>query len=892
MGYSTEGTIGYRVFVPDLKEVIVGVHCTFNEIIPSYSDEYFNEIKKLTFELAPDESTVESFTHLVGQSYLDDETRMEYITTRVSTYKGLIVAYRSPVLTSGRVGVEEKSPIHVADVVRMMSETNLGSTESVIQNLGSTESGSGRTRTANLGSTKSGRTSGDQARGSDMSESGRANSIQPQRDTFANRQFEVTGQVVSPGRVVTVISDLVPNLTDPKRVRADGVSRLVGTHGRTVERTAQYDRHSKPELDVISPSDQHDTEIFVNHKWTPRTTEKDQPTKQDKRNQTARVLSNVSSLGNVFVAQEADHTGQSLGTSGVLQSRKRPSTDGSGRVSGVPSTSARTSDERVPDEIAPDTFKQAVEDKRWRDSMSAEIKALRNRGCWRVIRTPQGVKLIKSRYVYRLKKDWTGKVTKRKSRLVVQGFSQVEGVDYTETFAPVAKVATFRLMLALTKVLNLHIHQLDVDSAFLYADLQENVFMKPPPGMDMPKNLYGLKQAPRNRNKNIVDYIKSIGFKQCILDNCLFVKCVGDEIYLISLYVDDILIAGTKLVEIEKIKQEFTMRYEMKDLGELQFYLGMKITRTKECITVDQERYTLDTLQKYEYLLRGLENKNYNTPMERDLKLRKFEADSMTPKQEDYVSRFPYQNIVGALLYLSINTRPDISYPVGVLARFSKAPTFRACKALLRVLIYLRGTAQRGIKFSGDDLNLSGYSDADWAGDLDSRRSTTGYVIYAAGGPIAWQSKLQTTIAVSTMEAEYMAAFGAIQELIWTKGVLSEMKFDYVDPMILLMDSKSAMALAKNPTHHKRSKHIDIKYHWLREHTCENGTVLLEHCGTEDMVADVMTKALAFEFHMVMAKFKREVSGVLAPTLASRHQHIYKIVVGRYESGIQVNNQS
>ena len=161
----------------------------------------------------------------------------------------------------------------------------------------------------------------------------------------------------------------------------------------------------------------------------------------------------------------------------------------------------------------------------------------------------------------------------------------------------------------------------------------------------------------------------------------------------------------------------------------------------------------------------------------------------------------------------------------------------------------MRGTADRGIKFSGTDLNLSGYSDADWAGDLDSRRSTTGYAIYAAGGPIAWQSKLQTTVAVSTMEAEYMAAFGAIQELIWTKGVISEMGFNYVDPMTLFMDSKSAMALAKNPTHHKRSKHIDIKYHWLREHTYENGTVELEHCITEDMVADVMTKALAFELH-------------------------------------------
>ena len=221
----------------------------------------------------------------------------------------------------------------------------------------------------------------------------------------------------------------------------------------------------------------------------------------------------------------------------------------------------------------------------------------------------------------------------------------------------------------------------------------------------------------------------------------------------------------------------------------------------------------------------------------------------MSDRQIDYVEGFPYQNIVGALLYLSINTRPDISYPVGVLARFSKTPTVRACKAVLRVLIYLRGTAEVGIRFTGDDLRVYGYSDADWAGDLDSRRSTTGYVIYAAGEPIAWQSKLQSTIAVSTMEAEYMAAFGAIQELIWTKGVLSEMGFDYIDPMILHMDAQSAIALAKNPTHHKRSKHIDIKYHWLREHTYENGTVELKHCATENMVADVMTKALATELH-------------------------------------------
>ena len=199
------------------------------------------------------------------------------------------------------------------------------------------------------------------------------------------------------------------------------------------------------------------------------------------------------------------------------------------------------------------------------------------------------------------------------------------------------------------------------------------------------------------------------------------------------------------------------MRYEMKDLGKLNYYLGMKITRTEDYIQLDQHRYTLDILAKYDYLLQGHENKNYTTPMERDLKLRKFESGEMSDQQTDYVERFPYQNIVGALL---INTRPDISYAVGVLARFSKYPTVRACRAVLRVLIYLRGTAERGIRYSGDDMRVYAYSDADWAGDLDTRRSTTGYVIYAAGGPIAWQSKLQSTVAVSTMEAEYTAAFG------------------------------------------------------------------------------------------------------------------------------------
>jgi len=611
--------------------------------------------------------------------------------------------------------------------------------------------------------------------------------------------------------------------------------------GRTVTR---YDA-ALPEAIIDSAVEQNQPSIlvrdsmpvdagndtFVAHKWG-----RIDKVASDKRIKTPRNLTNVSSLGNTYAAMDEDAT----------ESAVFPEKDIEGAQG----------------ETAPETYKQAVQNSAWRESMMNEIRALRNRGCWRIVQTPRGARLIKSKYVYKLKKDWLGKVIKRKSRLVVQGFLQQEGVDYGETYAPVAKAATFRLMLALTKAKKLHLHQLDVDSAFPYADLEEDVYMTPPPGMEVDegfclkllKSLYGLKQAPRNWHKLVVEHIKSIGFKQCVLDNCLFVKNIGEEIYLISLYVDDILIAGTDLQEVKRIKQQFTDHFEMKDMGELNYYLGMKITRTDDFIKLDQAGYVREILEKYKHLLRGLETKTVNTPMERELKLRKLESATMTPGQQAYVSKFPYQNLVGALLYLAINTRPDIAYSVGVLARFNTNPNFRACKAIIRLLLYLRGTPDVGIQFTGKSLNIFGYSDADWAGDLDSRRSTTGYVVYAAGGPIAWQSRLQTTVAVSTMEAEYMSAFGAIQELIWIKGVLSEIGIQLVDPITLHMDAKSAIALAKNPMHHKRSKHIDIKYHWLREHTYENGTVNLEHCSTEDMVADMMTKALGFDLHARHAK--------------------------------------
>jgi hypothetical protein len=651
---------------------------------------------------------------------------------------------------------------------------------------------------------------------------GKLNNLAAQDTTSVPNRFAATEH--------TTVQDSVPKQKSTKRLAPSRTVTKYEADSSEANIDLQIDEMNPNISERDSTNGSAGIDIFVAHDWG----RKEIPAK---RIRTPRNFNNVTKLGNVYALSGDD---EEAAVNEVIQE-------------------STTSDK---DEVAPESYKQAVLDPEWRKSMVSEIKALRNRGCWRVVPTPRGVRLIKSKYVYKLKKDWRGKVTKRKSRLVCQGFLQQQGVDFNETYAPVAKGTTFRLMLAMTKAFNLHLHQLDVDSAFPYADLEEDVYLTPPSGMEvregyclkLEKSLYGLKQAPRNWNKNIVEHIKSLGFKQCVQDNCLFVKRIGSEMYLISLYVDDILIAGSKMDEVDRIKRKFTEHYEMKDLGELNYYLGMKITRSEESIKLDQSGYTREILDKYSHLLRGKEGKIVNTPMERDLKLRKSEVRTMSKDQQAYVAEFPYQNIVGALLYLALNTRPDISYAVGVLARFNTNPIFRACKALIRLLLYLRSTPNIGLTFTGTELDLFAYSDADWAGDLDSRRSTTGYVVYAAGGPIAWQSKLQTTVAVSTMEAEYMAAFGAIQELIWLKGVLNEIGISMVDPITLHMDAKSAIALAKNPMYHKRSKHIDIKYHWLREHTYEDGTIHLEHCITEDMVADIMTKALAFDLHSKHAK--------------------------------------
>ena len=501
--------------------------------------------------------------------------------------------------------------------------------------------------------------------------------------------------------------------------------------------------------------------------------------------------------------------------------------------------------------VEPTSNKIAMETpewRRWNQAKEEENEALRSKNAMRLVKIEPGMHIIKSKYVFKLKKKY-GKIVRFKARLVALGYDQ--DVDPLLNFAPVVKPNTVRLLMALAQTNNMRIHQIDIANAFCCADIEGDVFISAPDGLEVPegmcfklqKSLYGLRTSPRSWNKEIDKTLKSLHFKPTVADPCLYSRWSGGKQYLVLVYVDDILIAGERVEHINEIKKGICDKYAMTDMGELDNFLNADFTQTTEKITIDQTHYCREVLDTFKFLVRG---KTSKTPLPTDALEQLAAGLDVTEDKDEDVRSYPYRQVVGALLYLAMYTKPEISYAVGVLSRFNDKKTAASCKLATYLLRYLNANQECRIEFSGKTLDLHGFSDADWGSDIITRRSTTGYIIFAAGGPISWQSKLQTTVAVSSMESEYMALFAGIQELVWIRGVLKELERPLGEPTPFLVDSKSAQDLAGNPVYHKRSKHIDIKYHWLRDHTSEYfGTATLHHCATLDMSADIFTKALA-----------------------------------------------
>jgi hypothetical protein len=267
---------------------------------------------------------------------------------------------------------------------------------------------------------------------------------------------------------------------------------------------------------------------------------------------------------------------------------------------------------------------------------------------------------------------------------------------------------------------------------------------------------------------------------------------------------------------------------------------GRKALRSRYVLKL--KKYARTLVKGYRRYLKAGTKHRATVPMTRNVKLTR--EEQQMAKQQEYVDAFPYQKLLGSLQYLAVNTRPDIAFAVNPCARFSNSPTYAACRTLIQILDYVSNTCTVGIVYRGTDFDIHGFCDLDWAGDIDTRWSTTGYLTFIAGGQIAWQSCLQTTVATSSMEAEYMAAYAIIQEICWLRGVLSDLGFNTDEPTKVYIDSKSAINLANNPVHHKRSKHIAIKYHWVRQ-MVNRHLVQLIHVSSEMQLADMLTnKAL------------------------------------------------
>ena len=535
--------------------------------------------------------------------------------------------------------------------------------------------------------------------------------------------------------------------------------------------------------------------------------------------------------------------------------------------------------EDVDELVEPTTHDEALDSPQraeWRGARRSERDALHKREVMEVVSIPAGAEILKSRYVYKIKRDEFGKVKKYKARLVVLGCGQTQNMEKVNTFAPVVKGVTIKLILAIAQTYHMHVHQLDVSNAFCYADIEGGVYMKAPPDIALPpgmcfkllKSLYGLRTSPRSWWKCLDSFIRSLGFKPCVLEPCLYSKQHNGQLVLISIYVDDILVLSADIDYVKEVKSLFTQRFDMTDMGELQHFLNIHVTRDDEGIHLDQKAYLESVLDKFEYLL-GKKYKTRKYPLPDDVTDRLApdtpDTEPLTEEKRKYINNFPYRSIIGALLYLALHTRPDISYAVGVLSRFGTNPSYAACEMCVYLLQYLRGTVGLGITLSGSSLDLHIYTDADWAGDVLTRRSTTGFVVFAAGGPIAWQSKLQTTVSTSSMQSEYQAMYAGMQEIVWLRGVLGEIGITQCEPTPFFLDSQSAEDLAMNPVYHKRSKHVEIKYHFTREHVDPEGknTAELIHVSTLEMAADIYTKALTgslFEKHAETNLGKRKSS--------------------------------
>jgi len=491
----------------------------------------------------------------------------------------------------------------------------------------------------------------------------------------------------------------------------------------------------------------------------------------------------------------------------------------------------------------PSCYSEAAGYPEWEKAMNREIESIEKNGTWTLTTLPAGHKPIGLKWVYKLKKNSEGEVIKHKARLVAKGYVQWQGIDFEEVFALVARLDTVRMILAVAANRGWEVHHLDVKSAFLNGELEEEVYVSQPEGytvknkehlvLRLSKALYGLRQAPRAWNIRLDKSLKNLGFRRCVQEQAVYTRGEGRAAVVIGVYVDDLIVTGDDPMQIQAFKQQMTKQFEMSDLGLLSYYLGIEVSQQERCLTLKQTGYAVKVITQF-----GMMDCNPTKyPMEQRAQLHKDPDGQLVDATE-------YRRVIGCLRYL-LHTRPDLSFAVGVASRFMEKPTVMHYKAVKQILRYLKGTIHFGLVYSrgGAEEVITGFTDSDLAGDMDDRKSTSGMAFYINGSLVSWCSQKQKTVALSSCEAEFMAATAAACQALWLRSVLSELTGGEPGVVKLYVDNKSAIALMKNPVFHGRSKHIDTKYHFIRE-CIDEGQIAVQFVCTEEQRAYALTKAL------------------------------------------------
>ncbi|KAJ9544052.1 hypothetical protein OSB04_023759 [Centaurea solstitialis] len=578
-----------------------------------------------------------------------------------------------------------------------------------------------------------------------------------------------------------------------------------------------------------------------------------------------------------FVVQDENNTTNNQESYVTLpHSRKWSRSHPTSQIIGSPSRNVQTRSSKKSDnlglfacflsEFEPSEINQALSDPDWVRAMQDELAEFERNKVWCLVKRPWGKSIIGLKWIFRNKKDENNLVIRNKARLVAKGFRQQEGIDYDETFAPVARIEAIRIFLAYAAQKNMMVYQMDVKCAFLNGVLHEEVYVEQPEGFVDPrfpdhvyaldKALYGLKQARRAWYETLTIYLLEAGYKKGIIDPTLFLRKSGDDLIIVQIYVDDIIFASTKPELCKEFEHTMKSQFQMSMMGELTFFLGLQVRQYPEGIFINQSKYVHDLLKRFDVV----GSNSAATPMSRSFQM---DAD-LSGKPVDLKK---YRAMIGSLLYLTAS-RPDIVFSTDVCARYQCDPRDSHLKAVKRILRYLKGTPDFGLWYpKGSSFELIGYTDSDHAGCKLDRKSTSGACQFLGNKLVSWSSRKQNCVSLSTAEAEYIAAACCCSQVLWMKTQLAD--FGYTMNRIpIYCDSQSAIQITANPVQHSKTKHIDIRYHFIKDHV-EKGNIELYFVESDLQLADLFTKAFDEKRHFFLLKMAQPINAAADRALIS-----------------------